>query len=286
MPPWSGTGICCRRPDAMYGPSSALMRATSRAPNRSGHINAPSRSSNSSCAAVSRGTPPSRSDLPSLSNPRGSSQPKTVTQWRRASYCIGMHKCVQSSDHSLERICPLTSSSCSRCITTISGERFGSFMRVVDSSFHQFSAVLRSASLSACSVLCGSSMRIISPPMPSSEPPTDVASREPPALVSNFVLVFWSSLKLKRCPHSDWYQGLRMSRRVRLLLVSDNSWLYEPHKNRTCGPRRNDTSECAQVQAGYQMDPIVVFPQRGGMFTNKLRICPSETAALRHLCCS
>src|SRR5215468_8919313 len=225
MPPLSGTGDCCRRPLEKYGPSSALMRATSRAPNRSGHINAPSRSSNSNCAAVSRGTPPSRSDLPSLSKPRGSSQPNTVTQCRRASYCIGMHKCVQSSDHSLERICPLTSSSCSRCMTTINGERFGSFKRVVEISFHQFSAVLRSASLSACSTLCGSSMTSTSPPMPSSEPPTDVASLEPPALVSNFVLVFWSSRNLNRCPHSDWYHGLRMSRRVELLLVSDRSWL-------------------------------------------------------------
>src|SRR5262249_37600381 len=111
-------------------------------------------------------------------------------EWGRGAYCIGMHKCVQSSDHSLERICPLTSSSCSRCMTTINGERFGSLSRVVDSSFHQFSAVFRSASLSACSILCGSSMTSTSPPMPSSEPPTDVASREPPALVSNFVLVF------------------------------------------------------------------------------------------------
>src|SRR5262249_51586293 len=207
-----------------YGPSSALMRATSRAPNRSGHISVPSRSSNSNCAAVSRGTPLSvTSDLPSLSSPLGSSHPSTVMQWRLRSYSIGMHKWTHPPDQSLDRICPETPSSCSRCITIISGERFGSFKRVVDISFHQFRAVLRSASLSACSVLCGSSMRIISPPMPSSEPPTDVASREPPALVSNFVLVFWSSLKLKRCPHSDWYQGLRMSRRVRLLLVSDNS---------------------------------------------------------------
>src|SRR5262249_21122330 len=48
MPPLSGTGICCRPPIEKYGPSSALMRATSRAPNRSGHINVPSRSSSSS----------------------------------------------------------------------------------------------------------------------------------------------------------------------------------------------------------------------------------------------
>src|SRR5262245_41277322 len=147
-------------------------------------------------------------------------------------------------------MCPLTSSSCSLCMMTMSGDCLGLFSRVVDSSFHQFSAVLRSTSLSACSTLCGSSMTSTSPPMPSSEPPTDVASLEPPALVSNFVLVFWSSLKLKRWPHSDWYHGLRMSRRVRLLLVSDSSWLYEPHKNRTCGPRRNDTSDCAHVHAG------------------------------------
>src|SRR5215813_2170841 len=81
---------------------------------------------------------------------------------------------------------------------------------------------------------------MMSPPIPSNEPPTDVASLEPPALVSNFVLVFWSSRNLKRCPHSDWYHGLRMSRRVELLLVSDKSWLYEPHRKRTCGPFKKD----------------------------------------------
>src|SRR5262249_9560539 len=71
-PPLSGTGICSKRPDAMYGPSSALMRATSLAPKRSGHINAPSRPSNSNCAAVSRGTRPSVSnELPSPSGVRG-----------------------------------------------------------------------------------------------------------------------------------------------------------------------------------------------------------------------
>src|SRR5262249_45381569 len=154
--------------------------------------------------AVSRGTQPSvTSDLPSLSSPLGSSHPSTVTQWRVRSYSIGMHKWTQSSDHSLDRIWPETSSSCSRCITTISGERFGSFSRVVDNSFHQFSAVLRPPSFSACTMLCGSPTTSTPPPMPSSDPPTDVASREPPALVSNFVLVFWSSRNLYRCPQSD-----------------------------------------------------------------------------------
>src|SRR5215470_14775033 len=118
----------------------------------------------------------------------------------------------------------------------------------------------------------------MSPPIPSNEPPTDVASLEPPALVSNFVLVFWSSRKLNRWPHSDWNHGLRMSRRVELLLVSDRSWLYEPHKNLTCGPFRKVRPDCAHVHAGKKIDARVVFGVLGGAFTKRWRICPSETA--------
>src|SRR6516162_5834662 len=140
---------------------------------------------------------------PLSSRPRGSCQPSTVRQCRRCSYCIGIIRWHQSLDHSLLRICPLTSSSCSRCMMTMSGDCLGLFRRVVESSFHQVRAVLRSASLSASSVLWGSSTTMMSPPMPSNEPPTDVASLEPPTEVSNFVFVFWSSRKLKRCPHSD-----------------------------------------------------------------------------------
>src|SRR5260370_54946 len=140
----------------------------------------------------------------------------------------------------------------------MSGVCLGSLRRVVDNSFHQFSAVLRSASLSACSTLWGSSITSTSPPMPSSEPPTDVASREPPELVSNFVLVFWSSRNLKRWPHNLWYHGDKISRRVKLELVSERSWLYEPQRNLTCGPVRKPTSDCAQVQARKHIAVIVV----------------------------
>src|SRR6516165_5038986 len=268
MPPLSGTGICCKRPLEKYGPSSPLMRATSRAPNRSGHISVPSRSSISSSGNFS----------PFSSRPRGSCQPSTVTQCRRCSYCIGIIRWHQSPDHSLLRICPLTSSSCSRCMMTISGDFFGSFRRVVESSFHHVRAVLRSASLSASSVLWGSSTTMMSPPIPSNEPPTDVASLEPPALVSNFVLVFWSSRNLKRCPHSDWYHGLRMSRRVELLLVSDKSWLYEPHRKRTCGPFRNIRCDCAHTHAGKKIEATVVFAHLGGKFTSRCLISPFTTA--------
>src|SRR5689334_3669966 len=55
MPPLAGIGLCWSRPLAMYGPSSALMAAISRAPKRSGHISAPSRLSSSLAAALSRG---------------------------------------------------------------------------------------------------------------------------------------------------------------------------------------------------------------------------------------
>src|SRR5262249_30165752 len=51
-----------------------------------------------------------------------------------------------------------------------------------------------------------------------------------------------------------------MSRRVMLLLLSDKSWLYEPHKNRTCGPFRNVRADCARNHAGKQTDAMVVFP--------------------------
>src|SRR6516164_9406822 len=191
---------------------------------------------------------------------------------------MGIIKWHQSPDHSLDRICPLTSSSCSRCMMTMSGDCFGLFNRVVESSFHHVRAVLRSASLSASSVLWGSSTTMMSPPIPSNEPPTDVASLEPPTLVSNFVFVFWSSQKLKRCPHSDWYHGLRMSRRVELLLVSDKSWLYEPHRKRTCGPFRNIRCDCAHTHAGKKIEATVVFAHLGGKFTSRCLISPFTTA--------
>src|SRR5262249_3745908 len=146
---------------------------------------------------------PSGNFSPFSSRPRGSCHPSTVTQCRRCSYSMGIHRCTQSPDHSLERICPLTSSSCSLCMMTMSADCLGLFRRVVESAFHHVRRVLRSASDSPSSVLRASSPIRMPPPSPSSEPPTDVASLEPPALVSNFVLVFWSSRNLKRCPQSD-----------------------------------------------------------------------------------
>ena len=50
---------------------------------------------------------------------------------------------------------------------------------------HHEVTVSRSASLSTLSVLCGSSTTIISPPNPNNDSPTEVASREPRALLSN-----------------------------------------------------------------------------------------------------
>src|SRR5215471_7340650 len=119
---------------------------------------------------------------------------------------------------------------------------------------------------------------MMSPPIPSNEPPTDVASLEPPTEVSNFVFVFWSSRKLKRCPHSDWYHGLRMSRRVELLLVSDKSWLYEPHRKRTWGPLRKAFFDCAQTHAGKHTLVTSVLPHRGGKFTSRCLMSPFTTA--------
>ena len=204
MPPFAGIGLCCSRPLAMYGPSSALIRAISLGPNRSGHINAPSRCSSSTAAWPSRGTGPTIGSLTTndspFSQPRGSSQPRTVPQCRRESYSMGIIRCVHSGDHSDDRMTPLTSSSCRRCMITTMADCLGSFRRVVDISRHQVRVVRRSASLSAEFMLWGSSMRTMSPPMPSSEPRAEVDMREPPALVSNCVLVFWSCVIVKRLP--------------------------------------------------------------------------------------
>ena len=85
------------------------MASTSLAPNRSGHINSPLRSSSSTAASASRGRPFSTSGMPSSSRPRGSFHPSDVEQWRRQSYSIGIIRWHQSS--SPDRIVPLTSAS-------------------------------------------------------------------------------------------------------------------------------------------------------------------------------
>src|SRR5262249_868012 len=158
----------------------------------------------------------------------------------------------------------------------------GRLLRVVQTSSRQFLPPCQSRLAIGVAFRLFSIVRIVHdqnvPPIPSNEPPTDVASLEPPALVSNFVLVFWSSRNLKCCPHNDWYHGLRMSRRVELLLVSDKSWLYDPHRKRTCGPFKKDRCDCAHVHAGKKIDATVAFEHLGGACTKRWRICPSETA--------
>ena len=91
---------------------------------------------------------------------------------------------------------PIASASCRRCMMTTMADCFGSFRRVVDSSDHQFDTVSRSASLSACATLWGSSTTRTSPPMPRRVPPTLVARREPPSELSTWTFVFWSSRKV------------------------------------------------------------------------------------------
>src|SRR5438067_8141768 len=162
-------------------------------------------------------------------------------------------------------------------ITTIAA-CFGSLSRVDESSFHQLSTFSRSAALSSPSVLWGSSTTMMSPPNPSSEPLTEVASRDPPAVLSNCNLVFWSARKSNRDPHRARYQGLRMSRRIKLLFWSESVWLYEPHRNRTWGPERYEIFRRAQVHAGQQTEAVNVFVHRGGKLTNNRRIWPSVTA--------